>query len=382
MSSQLLARFAFGMMSLGFVIAIQRTYHSYTLAGIALGAETVGAAIAGPILAREIAKRGARQLIGATTVITSALLLLLALVPLHPVLVVLAGLGVGLSSPPIQASVRSIYPHLVSKSQQHRLFSLDATLQELIWIFGPVLATAIAAAVYPAATLIAMALIQILGSGIYLSNPEVVRYKPEPTGARLGGVLKNPAIFGLMISGGLLIGSFSGVEVGTVGILSTASAGWVLSVFSVGSLVGGFVIGPRAKSAKWMVWFQLLIFAGYLLSLINPQNPWWLALCWFIAGLGIAPALGLGSTLVSLSLGAGETGEAYGWIMTGQLVGYSVGAAIAGFVIDTVSGQAAIFVAVVFQIATIIATIAWLPSMPKMHPIDNTQSIPVLPDHH
>lgn len=382
MASQLLARFAFGMMSLGFVIAIQRSYHSYTLAGIALGAETVGAAIAGPILAREIAKRGVRKLIGTSTLVTSALLLLLALVPLSPVLVVLAGLGIGLSSPPIQASVRSIYPHLVPKNQQHRLFSLDATLQELIWIFGPVLATAIAAAVYPNATLIAMSVIQVLGSAVFLANPEVARFKPEPTGTRLGGVLKNPVVLGLMISSGLLIGSFSGVEVGTVGILSTATAGWVLSVFSIGSLVGGFVIGPRAKSAKWMVWFNLLILCGYLLALLFSQNPWWLALCWFVAGMGIAPALGLNSTLVSLALKKDEAGEAYGWIMTGQLVGYSIGAAIAGFVIDAVAGSAAIWVAVVFQIATIVATLVWLPSMPKMHAGDNTQSIPVLPDHH
>ena len=125
------------MMSLGFVIFISRTYHSYTLAGVALGAETVGAAISGPVLSRLIGRIGVRRLIGATTAITSILLVVLALVKLSDPLVVLVGLAIGLSSPPIQASVRAIYPHLVPKSQQQRLFSLDATLQELIWIFGP-----------------------------------------------------------------------------------------------------------------------------------------------------------------------------------------------------------------------------------------------------
>ncbi|MFM6963027.1 MAG: MFS transporter, partial [Micrococcales bacterium] len=42
-STQLLARFPFGMMSLGLVMHIQHLYGNYTIAGLSLGAETVGA---------------------------------------------------------------------------------------------------------------------------------------------------------------------------------------------------------------------------------------------------------------------------------------------------------------------------------------------------
>ena len=382
MGSQLLARFAFGMMSLGFVIFISRNYGSYTLAGLALGAETVGAAISGPVLSRLIGQIGVRRLISVTTTVTSALLLVLALVKLAEPVVVLVGLLIGLTSPPIQASVRSIYPQLVPKRQQQRLFSLDATLQELIWIFGPVLATGVAATVAPFAVMVLMAAVQMLGSFLFLINPEVGSTKIPKSTAGLGNVLKNRAIMGLVVIGALLIGSFSGVEVGTVGILDTGTAGLVISVFSIGSLIGGFAIGPRAKNARWLIWFNLLILAGYALSLVNPGNPWWLALCWFVSGLGIAPALGLTAMLVSVVLKHGDAAEAYGWIMSGQLAGYSIGAAIAGYFIDNFGATSGLLVASIFQVGTIAACLLWLPSMPSFGNLDHTQSIPVIADQH
>lgn len=382
MGSQLIARFAFGMMSLGFVIYISKAYDSYTLAGVALGAETVGAAISGPVLSRLIGRIGVRNLIGLTTALTSTLLLVLALIRLSDPLVVVVGLLIGLTSPPIQASVRSIYPHLVPQSQQQRLFSLDASLQELIWIFGPVLATGVAAAVAPFAVMVVMAVVQLLGSFLFLINPEVATTQIPRSSAGLGRVLKNKAILGLMVISALLIGSFSGVEVGTVGILDTGTAGLVISVFSIGSLVGGFVIGPRAKNANWLTGFNLMILGGYALSLLNPANPWWLALCWFLSGLGIAPALGLTAMLVSVALKQGDAAEAYGWIMSGQLAGYSIGAAIAGYFIDNFGTTSGLLVASLFQVGTIVACLIWLPSMPSFGNQDHTQSIPVIADQH
>jgi predicted MFS family arabinose efflux permease len=278
--------------------------------------------------------------------------------------------------------VRAIYPQLVPKEDKQRLFSLDATLQELIWIFGPVLATLIAATIAPLAVMVLMAVVQVLGTTLFLVNPEVGSTKIPPSSGRMGGVLKNRAIMGLVVIGALLIGSFSGVEVGTVGILDPGTAGLVIAVFSVGSLVGGFVIGPRAKNAKWLTGFNLLILAGYAPSLLNPGNPWWLALCWFISGLGIAPALGLTAMLVSVVLKHGDAAEAYGWIMSGQLVGYSVGAAVAGFFIDNIGHSSGLWVASIFQVATILACLIWMPSVPAFGNLDQTQSIPVIADQH
>ena len=291
----------------------------------------------GPILSRNIGRVGVRRLIWLSTIATSLFLLVIGLVPVHPAVLCLVALGVGLSSPPIQAAVRAIYPTLVSRKERQALFSLDATLQELIWIIGPVLATFVAATIAPMAVIILMVCVQLLGSAAFLANPEVGNGEFPKSSGRLGGVLKKPIVLWLMAIGTLLIGSFSGVEVGTVGALSRGTAGVVISVFSIGSILGGFVIGPRAKNAKALVWFTSLILLGYVLANIMPTNPWWLGICWFISGLGIAPALGLISHSLSLVLNAAESAEAFGWIMTGQLMGYSTGAALAGIAIRSES---------------------------------------------
>jgi MFS family permease len=378
--SQLLARFAFGMMSLGFVFHIQNAYHSYALAGIALGFETVGAAVAGPILSRNIGRIGVRRLIWGTSILTSMFLLVIGLVPVNPAFLCLVALGVGVSSPPIQAAVRAIYPTLVSRKERQALFSLDATLQELIWIIGPVLATFVAATISPMAVIILMVCVQLLGSALFLANPEVGSGEFPKSSGRLGGVLKKPIVLWLMAIGTLLIGSFSGVEVGTVGALSRGTAGVVISVFSIGSILGGFIIGPRAKNAKALVWFTSLILVGYVMANLMPTNPWWLGLCWFISGLGIAPALGLISHSLSLVLSPAESAEAFGWIMTGQLMGYSAGAALAGIAIDTIGNTSAIWLATIFEVFTVLACILALPYMPSLHHVP-TQGIQIVETH-
>ena len=78
LGTQLLARFAFGMMSLAIILHVQQMYGSYTIAGIALGAETIGAAIAGPLLARRLNKWGPRKVILTVASISSAAMLFLA----------------------------------------------------------------------------------------------------------------------------------------------------------------------------------------------------------------------------------------------------------------------------------------------------------------
>jgi MFS family permease len=151
----------------------------------------------------------------------------------------------------------------------------------------------------------------------------------------------------------------------------------VISVFSIGSILGGFVIGPRAKNAKALVWFTSLILLGYVLANIMPTNPWWLGMCWFISGLGIAPALGLISHSLSLVLNAAESAEAFGWIMTGQLMGYSTGAALAGIAIDTIGKTSALWLATIFEIFTVLACILALPFMPSLHHVP-TQGIQII----
>lgn len=356
-SSQLLARFPFGMMSLGFVMHIENMHKSYAIAGIALGAETIGAAISGPLLGRWLGKYGVRRVLISTAVAGALAMASLALFTLPAIAVFALAFWVGLMSPPIQSAVRTVYPRLAKKEDLDSVFSLDATAQEIIWVVGPVLAAFIASTAGTAWVVGLMALIQVLGTTWFAFNREISSLEIPRAVGKVGNVLRNERVYTNAIIGLLMVGSFSGVEVGAVAILSKADAGVALAALSAGSIIGGLFIANRFRSKNALAGFLSLVAIGYVLTFVNPTNAVWLGTAFFIAGLGIAPAFGRLSSMVASAIPVGEAAEAYGWINTGQLVGYSAAAALAGIAIDTVGDVSALLVALVFGLGAAIVAI-------------------------
>jgi MFS family permease len=347
-SSQLFARFPFGLMSLAFVLHIQEKSGSYALAGLALGLETVGVAVSGPLLGRWMGGWGVRRTLLVSATISTATIFVIGLAPLPPEVLAALCLVVGLSSPPIQSAVRTIYPMLVERKQMGTLYALDATLQEVIWIFGPVTATFIAAFTNTTVGIVVMGVIQITGAFWFSSNREIRSVEIPKSKRRLGGVLRSRIVISNAIIGALLIGSFSGVEIGTVAVFTDkATAGIIVGVLSVGSLLGGFLFGHRSKTRWALSRYLMVVFVGFGMVFIAPDSALWVSIAWFIAGLGIAPALGLLGAIIGASVKTADAPEAYGWVGSGQMIGYAGAAAIAGFSIDLIAPEAALLVAVV-----------------------------------
>ena len=357
-SSQLFARFPFGLMSLAFVLHIQQISGSYALAGLALGLETVGVAVSGPLLGRWMGGWGVRRTLLVSAGISATTIFVIGLAPLPAEVLAILCLVVGLSSPPIQSAVRTIYPMLVERRQMGTLYALDATLQEVIWIFGPVTATFIAAFTNTTVGIVVMGVIQIIGAIWFSSNREIRSVDIPKSKRRLGGVLRSRIVVSNAIIGALLIGSFSGVEIGTVALFTDkATAGIIVGVLSVGSLLGGFVFGHRSKTRWALSRYLLVVFVGFAMVFIAPNSVIWVSVAWFIAGLGIAPALGLLGAIIGASVKTADAPEAYGWVGSGQMIGYAGSAAIAGFAIDLIAPEAALLVAVVMGAGAVIVAL-------------------------
>ncbi|MFM6939034.1 MAG: MFS transporter, partial [Rhodoluna sp.] len=356
-TSQLYARFPFGMMTLAFVMHIQFVHHSYAVAGLALGADTIGAAISGPVLGRLLGKYGTTRVLLTTAIIGAAAIAGIGLLNAPPIGMIAMALVVGLTSPPIQTAARTIYPTLVKKKDLPAVYSLDATSQELIWVIGPVLATVLAAQVNTSFVVVLMAVIQVSGAIWFCSNREVNQMVIPSPNRRMGGVLANKVVLTTAILGLLLIGGFSGVEVGTVAVVPKTLAGVIIGALSLGSIVGGLLLGNRVKS-RWSLTLLLgLVLLGYLLLWIAPTNAIWISICLFIAGVGVAPSLGILGTAIASNLKAGDAAEANGWASTGQLMGYSAGAALSGIAIDSVSNTSAFLVSIVFGVGAILVSL-------------------------
>jgi MFS family permease len=347
-SSQLFARFPFGLMSLAFVLHIQQISGSYALAGLALGLETIGVAVSGPLLGRWMGGWGVRRTLLVSAAISATTIFVIGLAPLPAEVLAILCLVVGLSSPPIQSAVRTIYPMLVERRQMGTLYALDATLQEVIWIFGPVTATFIAAFTNTTVGIVVMGVIQIVGAIWFSSNREIRSVEIPKSKRRLGGVLRSRIVVSNAVIGALLIGSFSGVEIGTVAVFTDkATAGIIVGVLSLGSLLGGLLFGHRSRTRWALSRYLMVVFVGFAMVFIAPDSAIWVSIAWFIAGLGIAPALGLLGAIIGASVKTADAPEAYGWVGSGQMIGYAGAAAIAGFSIDLIAPEAALFVAVV-----------------------------------
>ncbi|MBX0300352.1 MFS transporter [Cryobacterium sp. 1639] len=381
--AQLTARFPFGMLSLAFLIHIEKLFDSYAAAGLVLAAMSIGQAIAGPLTSRLMGRLGMRPVLIVTMIVCTAAIVIMALVPLPIVGLMIVGFIAGLSMPPVQPAVRTIYPKVVNSRQLTPLFSLDASAQEIIWVLGPVIATFVAIQVSTTAGILLAAFFLVAGGIWFVALPEVGRVRIPRSRRKIGVVLKKPEVLLSTVVGFMLVAACAAVEAGVVAVFGhgSANAGWVLGIFAIGSLIGGLAlghlpIGPWALASRMLIVTLGLSVAGIFL------NFWWLSAALLVAGIGIAPSFAVLFGIVSASVKFSDTAEAYGWIGTGQLIGAALGSALAGFAIDHSGAASAIYVAAGFAaLGTIIPALGrrWHPDLRgrDVSPIPDTEPISI-----
>ena len=387
-AAQLVARAPGGMISLGFLLHMQHIFGSYGAAGIVLAATSIGQAVSGPLTSRWMGRWGMRPVLILTTAVCATALTTIALAEWLPLWgFVIAGLIAGLSYPPIQPAVRTIYPKMVNSRQLTPLFSLDASAQELIWIAGPVIATFVATQVSTTACILLSVVFLVGGGAWFISSPELGRVRIPRSRRKLGVVLTRPPVLLVTVVGFLLVGSCAAVEAGVVatfgGPKGGSESGIVLAIWAIASLVGGLALGHRPVGPWALARRMLVIFIGVTLA-IFAFNVWTLSVTLIIAGLCIAPALAVMFTIVSASVKFSDTAEAYGWVGTGQLIGAAMGSAIAGFLIDANGAAGGFWAASCFALVGLLVPTIFHRAHPDLRgrdasPLPDTEPVPVQP---
>lgn len=381
MAAQLTARFPNGMTSLAILLHIEYVTGSYGAAGLVLAATSVGQAIAGPVTSRWMGIWGMRRVLTTTLLICAMAIAAIALSETTIWVYMLLGFVAGLSTPPVQSAVRTIYPKMVTSRQLTPLFSLDASLQEIIWIVAPVVITLVATQAGTVPALLLIVVILIGGGAWFILSPEVGRVRIPRSRRSIGKVLAKPPVLLGTVIGFLLIGACAAVEAGVVATFDHGGleAGLVLAIFSIGSLAGGLSFGHIPIGPWAMARRMLIVAVGLSLTMIS-LNIWWIGGTLFLAGIGIAPALAVLFAITSASVKFSETAEAYGWIGTGQLIGAAAGSAVAGFLIDGVGPAGAYAAAAGFAIAGLIVAVACVRAFPDLRhrdpsPIPDTEPV-------
>lgn len=384
-AAQLVARFPNGMTSLAILLHVEQETGSYGAAGLVLAAASVGQAVAGPVTSRWMGAWGMRRVLTLTLTVCALAVLGLALLPLNLAGYMVLALIAGLSTPPVQAAVRTIYPKLVNSSQLTPLFSLDASLQEIIWIVAPVVITVVSTQAGTTEGLLMVAAIMIGGGIWFIASPELGRVRIPRSRRAFGRVVLKPPVMLATVLGFLLIGACSAVEVGVVATFGHGGleAGLVLAVFSIGSLAGGLTFGHIPIGPWAMARRMIIVTVGLVLTMLS-LNIFWIGGTLLLAGIGVAPALAVLFAITTASVKFSETAEAFGWAGTGQLIGAAAGSAVAGILIDSNGPTGAYVAAALFAAVGAIVAIAcvrWFPDLRERDPspIPDTEPVPVTP---
>lgn len=335
------ARLPISMLTLGVVLLVSGTGRSYALAGAAAGAVNLGSVLAVPRLARLMDHHGQAAVLRPAAALQ--VLVIGGLVTAgteHAPAAVLLGLALlsGMSLPSIGGLVRARWSALLSDpGDLHAAYSLEAVLDEVIFVVGPIVATLLATTVHPAGGVVAVLLVAPTGALALAAQRST-----EPA---VAGPPARDAVAAALASGGLLVvvgvftalgALFGAVEVTTVAFTSEqghrSAAGGVLALYALASMLAGLTFGALRRDAPprqgFVVGAVALGFSGLALPQVGSVAG--LAALAFLAGLAISPTLISGMALVRDLAPATRLTEAFAWATTGLSVGLMLGSAAAG----------------------------------------------------
>jgi MFS family permease len=425
-----LARIQMGMTGLATFLLVQMEYGSYELAGLVLAAIAISYATLSPIVARQIDTHGQSRVlrISYAIAITGRIAMVTAALTGQPiwVLMIIAPMFAAVGS---QATLtRARWTHSVkNRDQLNTAFSLEASLEEVLFIMGPVMTTVLATQVASWLPPIIAATTMAVGGYMFLTlketEPPVKRRSADagiteaalalsPTTAA-GGIALPPVTaasarrrrnYRNPFAGHLLVASpvlaitvavfmtqgmlFASVDASTVAFASEegqpALAGLVLALWAFGSLVGGVLYGAKVWHGTLAT--RLLVgvaFAGLGVStFMFASSLVALASIMFIVGLAIAPTMVVGDSLVNAAISRGRVTEGMTWTRTGIDVGIALGAWLTGAQIDAHGSQGGFTVTMLAGLAGVLIVMSgwrYIRRQPRLEePPARTMEIPAV----
>lgn len=362
----MVSRFPLSMIGLGLVLVVSDRSGSYGQAGTVAAAYVLSAAAVGPTQGRLTDRLGQTPVlltVGALYACGIALTLIAIDADWSTPWVHVCAALAGASTPQTGSMVRARWTHVVrDRAQLNTAFAIEAILDEVVFVVGPVLVTFLTIQVSDFAGLAVAAAAATLGSWALAAQRATAPPASEHTSTTrdpLSWSLLGRVVFA-SVGLGVLFGS---AEVIVVAFATEdgqrGAAGVVLAIWAAGSLLAGVAVGalPQARDPlkRWRT--SLLALSLLFVPLIFVSGIVWLSVGMFLAGFMISPTLIASTSLVELHVAPSRLTEALTWATTGLMVGVAPGAAIAGWVVDNHDASTAFLVPLIAGIAGSI--VAW-----------------------
>ncbi|MDX3309781.1 MFS transporter [Streptomyces sp. ME08-AFT2] len=376
------ARQPFAMLTLSIVLLVQHTTGSYGAAGAAAAVTGVSMALFAPWSGRLADRYGQRAvLVPGVLVHTVSGLALTSLALAHAPLwaVFAAAVPTGASVPQVGPMVRARWGvRLKGSPLMTTAAAFESVTDELTFVFGPLLATALCTAVHPAAGLLTEASLTLLG-GLLFAAQRATQPQVAAGHARVehSSALRVPGVRVLVVTF-LGIGSvFGGMQVSlaafTESIGEPGLNGVLYGTFAAGNMLSGLVCGAVA----WKAVPQRRLVVAYAALALVASGLWAAHSVLVLAGLGllvgmcIAPALITGYTLVEGLVPAGARTEAFTWLTGAVALGQAAAVTIAGQLEDRLWGGSGFLVPMGGTVLALITLLA-LRSRLATHPRERT----------
>jgi MFS family permease len=342
-----LGRLPFAIVPLSIVLLMREQGYPYGQIGVVVGAEALAVALTAAFVGRLVDQVGMPRVVLATGALTTLSLsaeTIAILAGAGPALLVALAALQGGSIPPISASMRSLWARLVPAESLETAYAFDAIQLELVFVVGPLIAAGLAATISPAAGM-------LLCTGFYLLAALGFATAPAVRSARLddqvertrAGALRAPGMRTLVLAGAITAISFGALEVALPAFAeregSRSAVGPLITMWSLGSLVGGLWYGARswrAPAARRFVILMGLLGLGSAPLAFAPSIGVMGALL-LVTGLALAPLATTEFALVDALAPEGTATEAYSWQIVATVMGAGAGSVLAGVLADHAS---------------------------------------------
>lgn len=369
-----IGRIAAGMAGLALILLVRERGGSYGLAGVCAAAFALGFALLSPVRARKADKRGQTGVLLASAAGFPAGLLAVLAVSESTLPLGLATIGAAFSGaffPPFGPSMRTLWAGIEDLPVRSSAFALEAVLVEVSFVLGP-LAVAVGQALGgPRSAVLGAAVFGGVGALLLARNPMSRAWAPH--GERSThplGPLRSPMVRRLLLAT-LCVGvAFGAVDVAVPAFAeehhSLAASGVLLSLWSLGSMLGGIIYGGINPRRSAIEQYRLLLLGVAVVSAL-PLLAWsipTLGLLLAVFGVAIAPFFITNSHLIADYAPAGTTTEAFAWMATAIFGGAAVGNAVAGALVSSTGTPRAAF-AITAALGFVALATSLLPGAPR-----------------
>ena len=332
---------AAGMVTLSLVLATEDATGRYAAAGAVGGGHAVGLALVAPAWGRAADRRGARPTLAGAAVAQAVAFSAFgaALVGGAPAWALVAlGALTGACTPPASAVAKKVFVAGGPGARQRTLLAATGVFAELVFVVGPLLVALIAGLAAPPHAVAATAAASFLGAmWLRASVPHDVAAAPpsDRPRPRPGAWRAARRVVAITVLNAFAIGAVQVSTVAHAGAL-TLSAGLLVAAIAVGGVASSLTYAARTTpgTLESHLAASLAAYGGVILAMSTTPGVGASLAIAVLIGVAAGPADTIETLLLADRTPPDRHALAFSVLTTANWLGFAVGAAAAGALVD------------------------------------------------